>query len=597
MSSDERIEAALGRRPADEPDYSEPLTALIKGEGVQRRPVRPVVRPRVRPRTRTSVQPALLALAVVVALGATAVAVGVWRSPASPVSGSGNDYQLTGRFACYGQGPGGTIKPGMASDDCPHMAVPPDGYGAATWTLDPSVPYSAGATEIHVLVDEWGCHSSQSAEGRIAQNVQYRDDAVIVTLAVRLPSGDFQTCPGTPPTPFVVRIAQPVGSRDLNDGGRWPAYTVARGGLPVVSPSAALPSAASPSAASPSGVVVDTTSPAPPGMLPLGPTESLNQPPASCSPGIPGVGAPVLYAALPAAQLRADPQPAGVGEVVNYDWGGHRPVAADSLHATVPNLNWTLRLSVSRMRMVVATSNGICFAQWRATARTIEGYDGAQDGGGWALLGEGVAASDAVVIEGLPEGDWIVHVHLSYEAQNATGTHTSESYFRVIVGGRIAVQPASVPAPDPAAKCAGASLQPGHTPQVELKIDGPAASTTGIRGTIDTGQGGAGIPASIPTDVIAMTAGELFTIRTADGTCGNDWSGMYFLAVPDALDGPIAGLSGLPSNNGTPPNVATPQLVGAITGRAPAPGEWLVGVALWFGGPIPVDYYWRISVH
>src|SRR5664280_1608405 len=275
MSSDERIEAALGRRPADEPDYSEPLTALIKGEGVQRRQVRPVTRPRVRPRTRTGVQPALLVLAVVVALGATAVAVGVWRSPASPVSGSGNDYQLTGRFACYGQGPGGTIKPGMASDDCPHMAVPPDGYGAATWTLDPSVPYSAGATEIHVLVDEWGCHSSQSAEGRIAQNVQYRDDAVIVTLAVRLPCGDFQTCPGTPPTPFVVRIAQPVGSRDLNDGGRWPAYTVARGGLPVVSPSAALPSAASPSAASPSaaspsGVVVDTTSPAPPGMLPLG---------------------------------------------------------------------------------------------------------------------------------------------------------------------------------------------------------------------------------------------------------------------------------------------------------------------------------------
>lgn len=236
MSNDERIEAALLRQPADERDYSEPLTALTKDGGVRRRPVRPVTGPRVLPRMRTGVQPALLALAVVVALGAGAAAVGVWRSPASPVSGSGNDYQLTGRFACFGQGPGGTIKPGMASDDCPHMAVPPDGYGAATWTLDPALPYSASATEIHILVEEWECSSGQSAEGRIAQNVQYRDDAVIVTLAVRRPSGDFQTCQGNPPTPFVVRIAQPVGSRDLNDGGRWPAYTVARGGLPVVSP-------------------------------------------------------------------------------------------------------------------------------------------------------------------------------------------------------------------------------------------------------------------------------------------------------------------------------------------------------------------------
>jgi hypothetical protein len=170
-----------------------------------------------------------------VALGAGAVVVGVWRSPASPVSGSGNDYQLTGRFACFGQGPGGTIKPGMASDDCPHMAVPPDGYGAATWTLDPAVSYSADATEIHVLVDEWSCDSGQTAEGRIGRNVQYHTDAVVVTLTVRLPSGP-QTCQGNPPTPYVVHLDYPVGSRDLDDGGPWPEVAVARGGLPVVSP-------------------------------------------------------------------------------------------------------------------------------------------------------------------------------------------------------------------------------------------------------------------------------------------------------------------------------------------------------------------------
>jgi len=229
MNDDEETKAKP-MQPPGKPLDSRPEAIAVSGANFER------LRPLTPSRTRTGVQPALLALAVVVALGATAVAVGVWRSPASPVSGSGNDYQLTGRFACYGQGPGGTIKPGMASDDCPHMAVPPDGYGAATWTLDPSVPYSASATEIHILVEQWECSSGQSAEGRIAQNVQYRDDAVIVTLVVRLPSGDLQTCQGTPPTPFVVRVAQPVGSRALNDGGRWPAVAVARGGLPVVSP-------------------------------------------------------------------------------------------------------------------------------------------------------------------------------------------------------------------------------------------------------------------------------------------------------------------------------------------------------------------------
>ena len=39
MSNDERIEAALRRQPADERDYSEPLTAPTKDESVQRRPV------------------------------------------------------------------------------------------------------------------------------------------------------------------------------------------------------------------------------------------------------------------------------------------------------------------------------------------------------------------------------------------------------------------------------------------------------------------------------------------------------------------------------------------------------------------------------
>jgi hypothetical protein len=184
---------------------------------------------------RTGAIPALLAIAVVVALGAGAVAVGIWRSPASLVDG-GNDFQLTGRVACFGQAPGGTPNPAMVSDACPLMAVPPAGYTAATWTLDSAVPYSASSTEIHILVDEWSCHGFASAEGRIVLNVEYRDDAVVATLAVRELGGP-QTCPGTPPTPYVLHLNQPVGNRSLQDGGLWPAQTIATLGQAVVTPS------------------------------------------------------------------------------------------------------------------------------------------------------------------------------------------------------------------------------------------------------------------------------------------------------------------------------------------------------------------------
>jgi hypothetical protein len=185
---------------------------------------------------RTGALPALAAIVVVLALGAGALAAGVLRGPAATAGGH-NDFQLTGRVDCFGQAPGYIPGPDAApSDGCPLMVVPPAGYGAATWILDPSVPYSASSTEIHILVDEWSCHGDASAEGRIVRNLEYRDDAVVVTLAVRALGGP-QTCPGTPGTPYVLRLDQAVGNRSLQDGGLWPAHTLAIGGQAVVTPS------------------------------------------------------------------------------------------------------------------------------------------------------------------------------------------------------------------------------------------------------------------------------------------------------------------------------------------------------------------------
>jgi hypothetical protein len=146
--------------------------------------------------------------------------------PGNPDGGS------TGSDAWHATGYGG----------CPLMALPPAGYGPASWSLDPANPYSAGAIDLHVLVMELGCHGGQTAAGRIAQNVHYLPEAVIVTLVVMARTG-AQTCPRTPPTPYVVHLTEPVGMRDLRDGGNVPSTQVAAAGHPFFTPTPTPPPA------------------------------------------------------------------------------------------------------------------------------------------------------------------------------------------------------------------------------------------------------------------------------------------------------------------------------------------------------------------
>jgi hypothetical protein len=123
----------------------------------------------------------------------------------------------------------------VGSGGCPLMAVAPAGYTTGTWGLDTSVPYSASATEIDIWVQEMACDSGQSAEGRIVTRVDYSQTAVTVTAFVRSLSGP-QTCQGTLPSTYVLHLDQPVGSRDLVDGGTWPPPTIATEGHVVVVP-------------------------------------------------------------------------------------------------------------------------------------------------------------------------------------------------------------------------------------------------------------------------------------------------------------------------------------------------------------------------
>jgi len=79
------------------------------------------------------------------------------------------------------------------SGGCQLMAVPPSGYTTGTWSLDPSVAYSATATELSIDVSELACSSGTSPEGRIVTSVDYGQTSVAVTVFVRSLSG-AQTC-------------------------------------------------------------------------------------------------------------------------------------------------------------------------------------------------------------------------------------------------------------------------------------------------------------------------------------------------------------------------------------------------------------------
>lgn len=88
----------------------------------------------------------------------------------------------------------------------------------APWEPAPDADLSASSTSIDVLVNEVGCASGQSAEGRIAEpEVVYEQDQVVVTIRV-IPVGGAAACPGNPDTPYTLELDQPLGDRALVDG-------------------------------------------------------------------------------------------------------------------------------------------------------------------------------------------------------------------------------------------------------------------------------------------------------------------------------------------------------------------------------------------
>ncbi len=113
-----------------------------------------------------------------------------------------------------------------AMGDCFLYAVISSEFGPATWAFDPAYARPAAeTTELHILVWERACSGGSPTTGRMsAPVIAYATNTVTITIGVRPITGDgIVTCPGPQGTPASLRLAEPLGSRTLLDGGHVPA--------------------------------------------------------------------------------------------------------------------------------------------------------------------------------------------------------------------------------------------------------------------------------------------------------------------------------------------------------------------------------------
>jgi hypothetical protein len=109
-----------------------------------------------------------------------------------------------------------------------HAERPPEavdtGVSVAHWWLDPAKPApTAKSTTIHALVMEQACASGNSAEGRVEEPIiQIDATSITVTYRVRGRQGTEQDCQGNPETPVELTLPEPLGNRQLLDGGSDP---------------------------------------------------------------------------------------------------------------------------------------------------------------------------------------------------------------------------------------------------------------------------------------------------------------------------------------------------------------------------------------
>lgn len=94
--------------------------------------------------------------------------------------------------------------------------LPPE---PAVWEVLPDVDIAESALSIPILVTELACSGGATPIGRILPpQVEYRPSQIVVSIDI-VPKEGFQDCVGNAPTPMLILLSEPLGSRTLVDGG------------------------------------------------------------------------------------------------------------------------------------------------------------------------------------------------------------------------------------------------------------------------------------------------------------------------------------------------------------------------------------------
>jgi heat shock protein HslJ len=102
-----------------------------------------------------------------------------------------------------------------------------EGWGTASFVVDPEQPPHGETNDVQVLATERGCAGGEPPTGRDVRSLILDEDqeSVSVVILVEPRGGD---CPGNPAFPFQVPLGEPLGDREILDastyppGVRWP---------------------------------------------------------------------------------------------------------------------------------------------------------------------------------------------------------------------------------------------------------------------------------------------------------------------------------------------------------------------------------------
>ena len=98
-----------------------------------------------------------------------------------------------------------------------------DGVRASSWRLDPSFPPGPGDTELRILVTERTMATGTPAAKRLLEPELYLDERLAVLRVYVRPLEGYVGRTIRYETPVIIRLPEPLGTRELVDGAVWSA--------------------------------------------------------------------------------------------------------------------------------------------------------------------------------------------------------------------------------------------------------------------------------------------------------------------------------------------------------------------------------------